>query len=75
MYVVDVAPDPSTGRHRQRTKGGFPTKAAASKAMRTFLVEHESGRAVGRNRIQLVELLERWLETVKPDLRPSTWVA
>ncbi len=43
--------------------------------MRTFLVEHESGRAVGRNRIQLGEYLEQWLETVKPDLRPSTWDA
>jgi integrase len=74
-YVVDVAPDPAKGKRRQKTQGGFSTKAAASKAMRTFLVEHESGRGVGRNRIQLGEYLERWLETVKGDLRPSTWDA
>ena len=34
--VVDVAPDPATGKRRQKTRGGFSTKAAASKAMRTF---------------------------------------
>ena len=65
----------ATGKRRQETGGGFSTKAAASKAMRTFLVEHESGRAVGRSRIQLGDYLEQWLETVKPDLRPSTWDA
>ena len=60
-YVVDVAPDPATGKRRQKTQGGFSTKAAASKAMRTFLVEQESGRAVGRNRTQLSDYLEQWL--------------
>jgi integrase len=30
-YVIDVGTDPATGRRRQRTKGGFPTRKAPRK--------------------------------------------
>jgi Arm DNA-binding domain len=30
-YVVDIGPDPATGKRRQRTKGGFRTGRSASR--------------------------------------------
>jgi hypothetical protein len=30
-YVIDIGPDPLTGKRRQRTKGGFRTRKSASR--------------------------------------------
>ena len=68
-YVVDVAPDPSTGKRRQRTKGGFPTKKAAEEAMRKAIA---AGSAVGGDAQKVADYLDEWLEAVGPRLRGTT---
>ena len=52
-YVIDVGPDPSTGKRRQRTKGGFATKAAAEGAVRAAIdqVAQPGGLATGDQRL------------------------
>ena len=32
-YVVDIGPDPTTGKRRQRTKGGFRTRKECIQAL------------------------------------------
>ena len=45
-YVVDVGRDPATGKRKQRTKGGFATKALAEEALGDFMSELRAGTAV-----------------------------
>ena len=44
-YVVDLAPDPATGRRRQRLKGGFRTRREADDALAELLVADRTGAA------------------------------
>lgn len=68
-YVIDVAPDPATGKRRQRTKGGFPTKKAAEEAMRKAIA---SGSSAGGDAQKLSDYLDEWLTAVEPRLRGTT---
>lgn len=68
-YVIDVAPDPATGRRRQRTKGGFATKAAAEAAMRAAIAK---GSSAGASAQKLGDYLDEWLAAVAPRLRETT---
>lgn len=68
-YVIDVAPDPATGKRRQRTKSGFATKKAAEEAMRSALA---AGSAVGGDAQKLADYLGEWLTAVAPRLRGTT---
>lgn len=70
-FVIDVAPDPATGRRRQRTKGGFPTKKAAEEAMRSAIAEGSSASAAAGGQ-RLGAYLDEWLATVTPRLRETT---
>ena len=72
-YVIDVGRDPSTGRRRQRTKGGFRVKRDAERAMAEMLQTLDEGTYVARDPQTLGEWIERWLETMKPKIRESTW--
>jgi hypothetical protein len=72
-YVIDVGRDPSTGRRRQRTKGGFRVKRDAERAMTEMLQTLDEGTYVARDPQTLGEWIERWLETMKPKIRESTW--
>ena len=42
-YWVDVGTDPATGKRKQRTKGGFPSKKAAQLALNEVLSEVQQG--------------------------------
>jgi integrase len=72
-YVIDAGRDPSTGRRRQRTKGGFRIKRDAERAMAEMLQTLDEGTYVARDPQTLGEWIERWLETMKPKIRESTW--
>src|SRR3546814_4974911 len=69
-YVIDVAPDPATGRRRQRSKGGFPTKGAAEDAMREAIAK---GSSSGKGSQRLGDYLAEWIVTVRPRLRETTF--
>jgi integrase len=69
-YVIDVAPDPATGRRRQRSKGGFLTKGAAEDAMREAIAR---GSSSGKGSQRLGDYLAEWIVTVRPRLRETTF--
>lgn len=73
-FVVDLAPDPGTGRRRQRRGSGFWTRREAEAALNELLATSDvapSGRA-GRQTLR--EFLEAWLVANQPpNLSPTTW--
>ncbi|MCU1452655.1 MAG: putative Integrase family protein [Acidimicrobiales bacterium] len=71
-YVIDVSIDPSTGRRRQRTKGGFATKSAAEKAMSEALAAGPRMAASATSATTLRDYLAKWMEAVTPRLRATT---
>jgi integrase len=71
--VLDVGPDPATGRRRQKWKGGFRTRKAAEAALRELTASVDSGRYVERSTTSVGDYLDEWLEVVRPRLRPTSW--
>ncbi|MEI2700386.1 MAG: hypothetical protein V9E94_19405, partial [Microthrixaceae bacterium] len=57
------------------TKGGFATKAAAEEALGDFMSELRAGTAVAPTSVTLDGYLTEWLQTVKPQLRETTWAS
>lgn len=74
-FVVDLGPDPATGRRRQARRSGFATKKEAEAALRDLASAADSGTAVARSRITVSQFLTDWLETIKPRVRETTWVS
>ncbi len=74
-FVVDLGPDPATGRRRQARRSGFATKKAAEAALRDLATAADAGTAVSRSRITVSQFLTDWLETIKPRVRETTWVS
>lgn len=65
--------DPGTGRWRQRSKGGFSTRAEATAALRAVLHTMDRGAYVSPTRMTVREYLEeRWLPAITMTVRPST---
>jgi hypothetical protein len=86
-FVVDLGPDPATGRRRQGRRSGFATKKAAEAALRLLATASDAGTAVARNRTTVSGFLIEWLETMRrstacapaasppgPPRRSSRWV-
>ena len=72
-YWVDVGRDPS-GKRKQRTKGGFPTKRAAQHAARIAEQMVADGSYIEPTRQTLAQYLtSEWLPSVRSQVRPSTW--
>lgn len=74
-FVVDLGPDPATGRRRQARRSGFATKKAAEAALRSLATASDAGTAVARNRTTVSGFLSQWLETMRPRIRETTWVS
>lgn len=65
-YVVDLEPDPVTGKRRQKMKGGYVTKEAAEAA----IPKPDAGEAVPTG--TLGGFLAEWLVASAPAQRPAT---
>lgn len=74
QYRFDRGPDPLTGRRRQTAVGGFATRREAERALREALHADEQGRYVKRSRRTVADYLDEWHRTIRPSIRPSTWV-
>ena len=74
-FVVDLGPDPATGRRRQARRSGFATKKAAEAALRDLATAADAGTAVSRSRLTVSQFLTDWLETIEPRVRETTWVS
>jgi integrase len=73
-WHFDVDPDPLSGRRRQRTRGGYPTKKAAEQALAEAIGQWRAGQLPRRSTHTLGHYLQaEWLPAVKPRLRASTW--
>jgi len=71
-YVLDVGRDATTGRRRQRWKGGFATKRDAEHALAARLAGVEGAPAGDGRGMSLAAYLDEWLAGVRPALKPST---
>lgn len=69
-YVIDLEPDPGTGRRRQKKKGGYDTKGAAEDAR-----DAVAGKVVGDEVVAtgtVGKFLLEWLEATAPAQRLAT---
>jgi hypothetical protein len=72
-YVVDIGHD-ATGRRRQTSKGGFPTKKDAQAALNVALNSLQQGTFVEPTAITVEYFLtDRWLPAAKTTIRPTTY--
>jgi integrase len=69
FYVPDAQ-----GQRRQRTKGGFRTKADAQAHLITVMNKIQSGDFVERSKLTVSDYLQNiWLPLVESSLRPTTF--
>lgn len=71
-YVIDIGRD-STGRRRQRLRGGFPTKRDADRALRELLLSLDRGGYVQPKRTLEGFLREEWLPSIKGRVKANTF--
>jgi integrase len=72
-YVVDIGHD-ATGRRRQTSKGGFPTKKDAQAALNVALNSLQQGTYVEPTTITVDHFLrDKWLPAAKTTIRPTTY--
>jgi integrase len=69
---VDAAPDPLTGRRRQRTRTFRGTRKQADTALAKLVTETAGGRHDNIDKITISALIDAWLEVVGPNLEPNT---
>src|SRR4030095_6348982 len=76
-YVVDIGPDPATGKRRQRTKGGFRTRKECLQALNDVIAAARAWPFVeSAKRTVASFLVQEWLPAVKPPrVRESTWLS
>lgn len=60
-FVVDLGPDPKTGKRRQARRRGFPTKTAAQASLDQIRTAMRRGEHVASTRATVGAYLESWL--------------
>lgn len=60
-YVIDLPPDPRTGKRRQKSKGGFKTEAAAWAAVQKVAEDIEKGVYTPEININVGQLFEHYI--------------
>ncbi len=70
--VLDLDPDPTTGRRRQKWHSGYRTKREAAVALAELVSSVNRGAYVPRARQTVAEYAEEWLAAIAPTVRPST---
>ena len=70
--IVDLPPDPVTGKRRQK-RVTAKTRRECEEKIRALLDQVDDGEAVGHEKLTLAEFAAQWLEAVEPSLRPSTF--
>ena len=71
--ILDVGPNPATGRRRQQWKGGYKTRKAAEAGLRELMAAVDGGQHVARSATTVGEYLDEWLVGQEARLRPTTW--
>ncbi|WP_034757683.1 site-specific integrase [Rossellomorea vietnamensis] len=71
-FTVDIGRDPSTGKRKQKTKGGFLTKKEAQAALSAFQHEMNTGTWIESSSILMKDFSYEWFESIKHNLRATT---
>ncbi len=71
--VVELAPDPLTGKRRQQWHSGFKTLKEAERARIDLLSKLDRGEYVEPSRQTLADYLVEWLTAIEHTVRPSTF--
>ncbi|HEX6444684.1 MAG TPA: tyrosine-type recombinase/integrase [Streptosporangiales bacterium] len=73
-YMFDGPPDPLTGKRKQVTKGGWPTRKIAWEKCREAIKRAEDGHHITPSKRTVKEfLLDEWLPAVRRSTKPTTW--
>lgn len=73
-YVkIELDPEASTGKRRQKWHSGYPTKREAERARIDLLSKFDRGEYVEPSHQTLGEFLTDWLAAIEPTVRPSTF--
>ncbi|WML24135.1 site-specific integrase [Neobacillus sp. OS1-33] len=73
-FVIDIGRDPSTGRRKQKTKGGFRTKQEAETAATDLIYELNQGTYVQEQNVVFKDFASEWLlmYSEKNNVKPGT---
>ncbi len=61
-FTIDVGQDPVTGKRKQKTKGGFPTKKEAQLAAAKMIQELADGVYIEEKNILFKDFAQEWLK-------------
>src|SRR5438105_214422 len=76
--VVDLGPDPATGKRRRKWIGGFDAKKEAQRALAACVDSVNRGTFIVVPKQTVAEFLASWIAGLRPpagNLRLSTWVS
>lgn len=73
-FVIDIGRDPSTGKRKQKTKGGFRTKQEAETAATELIYELNQGTYVQEQNVVFKDFASDWLHmySEKNNVKPGT---
>lgn len=71
-FVLDLPPDPATGKRQQARRRGFATKKEAVTTLAEMVSDIHRGQFIRPTKGTLEEYLEGWLASRRRDLRPTT---
>jgi integrase len=72
-FVVDIGPDPVTGKRRRRRGGGFATRREAETALREVLTKRDRGQVVPTTTLTVrAFLVDQWLPAMRLTIGPTT---
>lgn len=72
-YVLDVGIDPSTGKRKRKSKGGFKTKGECRNKASKIITKVESGSYFEISDILVKDFFLKYLDTIKQNLSHKTF--
>lgn len=71
--VIDIGPDPETGKRRQKWFSGYKTKKEAQADVAKKITELNEGTFIEPSKVTLKEYLNHWLEIKSMSIQKSTF--
>lgn len=71
--VLEMAPDPVTGKRRRKWHSGYDRKKDANDALHELVTDVHKGTYVEPTKETFGEFLKRWLPSIKETVRANTW--
>lgn len=72
-YMIDMGPDPLTGKRRQQAKSGFDSERDAWDALAEANADLRTNTYVRASRRTVSEFLNEWLTTIQMAVKPTTF--